>query len=697
MKGIVAFLAEVFGTLRAAIFERPRAAFLGTSLAAIFGAPLVVLADGDGGTLSPFAAGAGNRALAMGGAFVSIADDASAPVWNPAGLGFLARRELQASRATLYGLSISEEYASFAWPSWRWGAAALTARRVGVDEIERRDDRNVLLGDFSASDTEIGLAWGRALGDAWGVGGGVKLARQEVADRSDNGLGLDLGILARPFLGVGREEAWPSRVAVGLALRNAIAPTIRLDQEGVSEPTQILGGVSYRHPFLGDGAILAAVDANLARDVDTRLRGGLEIVPHPVLALRTGWDGDDFTAGAGIRWHSVSFDYVYEDNVLDAAHRFGASIQFGSSVAESRLASQRAEDEAFRERLAATFREREEERVHELLGRGDALLADGRVEEALEAATSARALMPEDARALQLEARCLAAQAAVREAAGDLADATLLYGRSLALAPDDAVRASLERCRTEGDQRAERSALIRGLFSEALDAFGAGDLRTTRERLRAVLKLAPEDADARTMLKRTDAAIATRVAGLLARAREGVERGLLDDAEKRLAEATALDPNAEGIASVTARLRRAEKDLQTAARAKTASADSGAVASSPEVVAKAPALSRKRQREIADLYRRGIEAIDAERPDDAMRYWELVWVASPTYENVAEFLKREYLLRGLESFSHGHFDEAIRVWEKARDVDPTDQRTLGYLSRAQEQLARTREILGSEP
>ena len=38
-----------------------------------------------GGTRSVFAVGAGNRALAMGGAYAAIADDASAVIWNPAG------------------------------------------------------------------------------------------------------------------------------------------------------------------------------------------------------------------------------------------------------------------------------------------------------------------------------------------------------------------------------------------------------------------------------------------------------------------------------------------------------------------------------------------------------------------------------------------------------------------------------------
>ena len=43
--------------------------------------------------------GAGARALAMGGAFTSIADDVSAGYWNAAGLAFLKGGELTAMHA----------------------------------------------------------------------------------------------------------------------------------------------------------------------------------------------------------------------------------------------------------------------------------------------------------------------------------------------------------------------------------------------------------------------------------------------------------------------------------------------------------------------------------------------------------------------------------------------------------------------
>jgi len=109
------------------------------ALASGLGAPVQARAGADAGIRSVFADGAGNRALALGGAFAAVADDASAPLWNPGGLGFVARRSLGASYASLYGLGFQEQYASFVLPSWRFGTVGLTYQQFGVDGIDRRD------------------------------------------------------------------------------------------------------------------------------------------------------------------------------------------------------------------------------------------------------------------------------------------------------------------------------------------------------------------------------------------------------------------------------------------------------------------------------------------------------------------------------------------------------------------------------
>jgi tetratricopeptide (TPR) repeat protein len=498
---------------------------------------------------------------------------------------------------------------------------------------------------------------------------------------------VDLGLLVHPVVALGREARWARRLTMGLSVRNAIAPTIRLDEEDVADPATVRLGTAYRTPLFSGVTALAALDLEKPRDSGTDLRLGVEIAPHPLLALRTGFNGDDLTAGVGIRWRLYRFDYAFEDNVLESVHRFGVSLGFGATVRESRRAARDAEDEAFRAQLEDTFERRRAERIDALLGEAGRLLAEDRADEAMPLVATVQALDPEEPRARKLQADVLAHHAAATEADDGFAEAAVLWGRVLALRPDDAVAADgLERCRAESNRRAERSVRIRELFAAALDAFSSGDLLAARARLDDILALAPDDVEAQAMRERTLVAIDAQVGSLLATAGAAIDRGQFASAAEILAQARALDPEADGLSRLGTRLARAEND----ARRRTEKAPN--LAEAPAVTQ--PALSKKKRREIADLYRRGMEAMEEDRTDDALKYWELVWLADPDYQDVAEFLKREYLLRGLESFSHGGLDEAIRLWEKARDVDPEDEKTLGYLSRAREQLSRTREILG---
>jgi tetratricopeptide (TPR) repeat protein len=108
-------------------------------------------------------------------------------------------------------------------------------------------------------------------------------------------------------------------------------------------------------------------------------------------------------------------------------------------------------------------------------------------------------------------------------------------------------------------------------------------------------------------------------------------------------------------------------------------------------------LSPERRAEITDLYRRGMAAVQTDRRDDAVRYWELVWSAAPDFQRVGEHLKREYLVRGMESFAANDVDGAVRDWEKALAIDPDDARARGYLARAYEQRARIDKIRSETP
>src|SRR5512147_609751 len=67
----------------------------------------------DGGTVSPFSLGAGSRAIGVGRAFVTNADDASAPYWNPAALKNVQQMQFTAMYMPLYGEWFGADYTYF--------------------------------------------------------------------------------------------------------------------------------------------------------------------------------------------------------------------------------------------------------------------------------------------------------------------------------------------------------------------------------------------------------------------------------------------------------------------------------------------------------------------------------------------------------------------------------------------------------
>jgi tetratricopeptide (TPR) repeat protein len=562
--------------------------------------------------------------------------------------------------------------------------------------------------DLSDSETEIILGYGRSIGKAWSLGAALKVQRQSLAGFSDSGAGLDLGVLVRPLQAAGGESDFAESLTLGLALRNAVEPSIRLDQESVSDPAGIRLGFAYMHRLGQKVSVLLASDLEKTRDMDSRMHAGLELNFMSTLAMRMGVNHGTLAAGTGVRWRDLTVDYMFEDNALESVHRVGLVLTFGPTTEESRLAHLVAEEEDLQSRLNQAFERRNRSRIDHLLAQARQSIESGRYTEALEILTMVDVLAPGEPGVRGLQALAFRSRGLELEATGDYAGAIVALGRALSLQPADGeAAAALERVRAASDRQAARSAEIRQMLDDALGAFAAGDLLAARTAFAAVLAVEPDDQEAGFMLQRTEEAIRTRAESLVQQARLLAQAGQLEQAEAALQQARELDPEVRGMSSVVdllAKIRLEETEAarrqERAARAVAArAADQGSTGSDSGSVPVAapqtrPSLTEAQKRDMADLYRRGITAIEEGRNDDAVRYWELVWSADPNYQQVAEYLKREYLARGMEAFAAGRLHDAVGDWEKALEVDPTDERAIGYLERAREQMSRIQEILG---
>ena len=599
--------------------------------------PLAVLLSGisvayaaeDGGTRSIFASGAGNRALGMGGAFVGVADDASAMIWNAGGLGLIQRLELQATHSGYVDLESREDYLSVVLPSWRWGTAGISVRHFGIDGIESRDDGNVLLGDnLSNSETEIALGFGRPVSEAVSVGGTVKLQRQSLAGFSGSGLGADLGVLARPSALLRTPAEWMERLTWGISVRNVVQPSIRLDQESVHDPSVIRTGFSYQHPSIAGRPALFTLDLEKSRAVTTKVHAGLEVRVHPLLGIRTGINGGRLAAGMAVAWRDFVVDYAFGDGDLSSVHRVGISRSLGRTLAQQREAASRAQEADIQAKLDEAFQIRQTQQLEDLLARAKAAQADSDFDKALEVLATIAILYPGQLEARALEALCHREKGRQLEAHGDYASAAAAFGRAVAIAPDDtAAVAGQVRARIAGDRLAARGVILRSQARSDSDTTAANSPDTS-----------------------------PTVAGAHAIGKTSSRK------------------------SAGAPERRVEVESHRAA------------APVPEK----PRLSPERQREVEKLYTAGLAAMSERRVDDALRYWELAWSMDPGYKRLAEYLKREYLIRGMEFFASGKLDDAMSYWQKALQMDPTDTRAASYIARARTQQARTRELTGED-
>jgi hypothetical protein len=456
------------------------------------GAPAVAQ---EAGTRSVFDHGAGNRALAMGGAYGAIADDASGLLWNPGGLGRVPRLEFQAGQTSYFALGIHETWLMGALPSYRWGAFAATFRYLGVSGIEMRDDRDFVVGDpTSDSQSELTLGYGHRVGESFAVGGTLKARHQSLAGFSASGFGIDAGATGYPAAVLGLDQEWARNTSVGLSISNLVRPSRRLDDESVADPMTLRAGFAWRDQVVGLRTIVVSLDIEKPEQLTPVAHLGFEFQPVPQLALRGGMSGGTLTAGTGVRYRGVALDYTFENRAFDGLHRFGLSYAFGPTVDESREAARIKEEERLQARLEEGFRRRQTGQVDELVERARSLRSRGEYETALELLGTAAALDTVRTDVAPLVAACEIGQALQLETAGNYSNAAIAYARALVAAPgDERATAGHARCQAQSDQRAARGEETRQWFAEALDAFGADDLSTARARLQQVLVVMPDD------------------------------------------------------------------------------------------------------------------------------------------------------------------------------------------------------------
>ena len=280
--------------------------------------------------------GAGARPLAMGGAFVAAANDATAAYWNPAGLGLIDDVEITTMHATQSDLQ-SYDFVNLAFKT-EAGSYALSYLQLGVGDIQVTGNSPLVLGTTSYSDKAGFISGGWILGRQFALGTTLKFLKTDAYTASAFGFGADVGLIYKPI----------KEFAIGLTARDITGGTQIHWQNTATNPTDTLEpsvtlGVSYTQELgkrenRGDAPVpVSTLQVNF--DADTLYAGkslnnyhlGVEYWYRQFVALRGGFetkgfqfDNDSFTpsAGVGIWAYLFEIDYAYVSNSIGGMNYF---------------------------------------------------------------------------------------------------------------------------------------------------------------------------------------------------------------------------------------------------------------------------------------------------------------------------------------------------------------------------------------
>ena len=104
--------------------------------------------DGWGGVADVFDLPVGAKAMAMGGAFVSLADDPFALYWNPAALENVQQQSFSFYHTNLLG-DTQYDYLAYAHPTLSFGTFSSGILRLSTGDIPIRDEDPTYLGSLS--------------------------------------------------------------------------------------------------------------------------------------------------------------------------------------------------------------------------------------------------------------------------------------------------------------------------------------------------------------------------------------------------------------------------------------------------------------------------------------------------------------------------------------------------------------------
>jgi len=301
----------------------------------LFLAVITVRADENGGYAGAYLRmGLGARSQAMGNTGIASPVNAYSAFYNPAAFGFIDQKLVGLSHSFL-SLDRRYNYISFSMKVPPEAGFSISWMESGFGNIRSYNSIGRDTGEINHSANAVYFSIGRKITDRFSVGISIKILFEYINDGTDefdyssNGIGFDLGLL------------YKIRDDLTLAYQvKDISSKLKAQTDKIFER----GGTTIdKFPLINKIGALYSTPLqwlNAAYEFEWSNKGakkhhlGLEAVYGKNLALRTGYNGDVVTFGAGMDFMFLGvdsfIDYAFLPSIVDegSSHVFSWQLAF---------------------------------------------------------------------------------------------------------------------------------------------------------------------------------------------------------------------------------------------------------------------------------------------------------------------------------------------------------------------------------
>lgn len=261
-----------------------------------------------------------SRALAMGNAYTSVANDASSIYWNAAGLSQIERIEFQG----MYSVLTFDRQQLFVGLGGKINetiAVGIGWYKFGVNNIDGRDALGNPTQKFDDAEKSFMASVALRIGNA-ALGLTGKYLHHSLADKSATGFGVDVGVIITLF----------DILNVGLVLQDIGAQLSWNTSSNLKEtvPLTTRAGVAFRPDFI---PIVISTELIKTGSGDIGFKAGGEYRIVEFFGIRAGYDGDNLTFGGFVRlpmeFLDTRVDYAATQDVLQEGYVHHVTIVLG--------------------------------------------------------------------------------------------------------------------------------------------------------------------------------------------------------------------------------------------------------------------------------------------------------------------------------------------------------------------------------